>query len=167
MRLPARQRHLSDEGLELIARFEGWVPYAYNDAAMHATVGFGHLIHHGPVTAADAARYGTRAHPKLSRKEGLALLRRDARAKAADPVRRLVKVPLTQAEFDALVSLTFNVGPGAFASSTVLRELNRGRRWRAGLAFLLWNQAGGRVLLGLSNRRRAERRLFRRPMRRK
>lgn len=150
MRLPARQRHLSDEGVEFIARFEGWRPYAYNDPVMHATVGFGHLIHHGPVTAADEARYGTQSHPKLTRAEGLALLRRDARTKAADPVRRLVKVPLSQPEFDALVSLVFNIGPGAFSSSTVLRELNRGHRRRAGLAFLMWNRAGGRVLLGLS-----------------
>lgn len=159
-RKAASQRKLSDNGLDLIARFEGFVPHVYNDAAGHATVGFGHLLHHGPATAADRARYGTRENPKLSRSEALVLLRRDAR-QAQDAVRSLVRTGVSQNEYDALVSFVFNVGAGAFKTSTLLQLLNRGRRGRAGVQFLRWNKAGGRVLLGLSRRRRAERRLFR------
>ncbi len=160
-RKPARDRTISNRGVALIASFEGFRGYVYNDAANHATVGYGHLLHFGPFTAEDVRKYGTRQRPFLSLPEARLLLRRDIRKKAADPVRRLVKVPVTQNEFDALVSLVFNIGSFGFAGSTVLRELNLNHRRRAGAAFLLWNRAGGRVLLGLSRRRRAERALFR------
>jgi lysozyme len=152
---------ISRRGVDLIASFEGFVPYAYNDAAGHATAGYGRLLHFGPVTAADVAKYGNRSAPRLSRSKARQMLREDIHEKAADHVRRLVKVKLTQNEFDALVSLVFNIGPGGFASSTVLRELNKGHRKRAGLAFLMWSKAGGQTLLGLLRRRRAERKLFR------
>ncbi len=161
-RLPANARNISSKGVRLIAGFEGFRGYVYNDAAGHATVGYGHLLHFGPLTAEDVRKYGTRELPRLSRIGGQVLLRRDILTKAANPVRRLVKVPITQNEFDALVSLVFNIGPSGFASSTVLNQLNQNRRGRAGAAFLLWNKAGGRVLLGLSRRRRVERKLFRR-----
>lgn len=157
---PAKDRSISDQGVDLIATWEGFVPYAYNDAAGHATVGYGRLLHHGPVTQADRDKWGTKTNPKLTRARGCELLRDDIREKAANHVRRLVKVPVTQGQFDALVSLTFNIGAGAFASSTVLRQLN-GKHYRAAsLAFLMWTKAGGRVLLGLSRRRAAERRRF-------
>lgn len=145
-------------GRALIKHFEGSVPYAYSDPVGHATFGVGHLIHTGPVTKADQQRWGTRQRPRPDLVD--TTLRADLvpREKA---VQRLVKVRLRQHEFDALVSLLFNIGEGNFAASTVLRELNKGHRYRAGLAFLMWNRAGGRVLLGLSRRRRAERRLFR------
>lgn len=157
----AADRVISTAGVDLIARFEGFRGFAYNDAAGHATVGFGRLLHFGPVNANDRMIFGTKTKPKLTRREGLKLLRSDIRKKAANHVRRLVKVPVSQNEFDALVSLTFNIGPSAFASSTVLRQLNLNHRRRAGAAFLLFNKAGGKVLLGLSRRRRAERKLFR------
>jgi lysozyme len=145
---------LSRAGAELIARFEGFVARPYNDAAGHATIGFGHLIHHGAATAADRARWGT-----ITRDRGLALLSRDARD-AARAVERCVTVPLSQEQFDALVSFVFNVGVGSFASSTLLRKLNAGDRHGAGDELLRWSRAGGRVLEGLLSRRRAERALF-------
>jgi GH24 family phage-related lysozyme (muramidase) len=145
---------LSRAGAELIARFEGFVTRPYNDAAGHATIGFGHLIHHGPVTAADRAHWGT-----ISRGRGLVLLSEDARD-AARAVENAVRVPLSQEQFDALVSFVFNVGVGAFGSSTLLRKLNAGDRRGAADEFLRWSRAGGRVLEGLLRRRRAERALF-------
>jgi lysozyme len=145
---------LSRAGAELIARFEGFVPRPYNDAAGHATIGFGHLIHHGPVTAADRAHWGT-----ISRERGLVLLSEDARG-AAQAVEQHVRVPLSREQFDALVSFVFNVGTGAFGSSTLLRKLNAGDRHGAADEFLRWSRAGGRVLPGLLSRRRAERALF-------
>jgi GH24 family phage-related lysozyme (muramidase) len=145
---------LSGAGAELIARFEGFVAHPYDDAAGHATIGFGHLLHHGPVTASDRARWGT-----ISRERGLELLVEDA-GSAARAVQDAVHVELSQRQFDALVSFVFNVGEGAFRSSTLLRRLNAGDRRGAADELLRWSRAGGRVLPGLERRRRAERALF-------
>ena len=79
---------------------------------------------------------------------------------AAQAVDRLVKVPLTQNQFDALVSFVFNIGDGAFAASTLLRYLNKGRYQEAAVEFMRWIHAGGKRLDGLIRRRRAEQELF-------
>lgn len=79
---------------------------------------------------------------------------------AGAAIKRHVKVKLTQGQYDALVSLTYNVGGGAFARSTLLRHLNAGACTTAADEFLRWNRARGKVLRGLSNRRAAERALF-------
>ncbi|NEP37557.1 lysozyme, partial [Moorena sp. SIO3B2] len=75
-------------------------------------------------------------------------------------VSNLVKVSLTDNQFSALVSFVFNIGPTAFRRSTLLRKLNHGDDQGAANEFLRWNKGGGRVLLGLSKRREAERKLF-------
>jgi GH24 family phage-related lysozyme (muramidase) len=141
---------ISDEGLALIAEFEGFVDHPYNDAAGHATIGYGHLLHHGPVTAADNRRWGT-----MSRAEGQKLLRKDVRSREA-AVSSLVKVPLNQGQFDALVSFVFNLGEGALRESTLLRKLNAGDYSAVPSELARWNKAGGRVLPGLVRRRQAE-----------
>jgi lysozyme len=82
---------------------------------------------------------------------------------AQQAVDRLVKAPLTQNQFDALVSFVFNIGEGAFAASTLLRLLNKRRYDEAALEFNRWIHAGGKRLEGLIRRRRAERELFLRP----
>lgn len=69
--------------------------------------------------------------------------------------------PTTQAQFDAMVCLTYNIGPAAFARSTVLRKHNAGDFDGAAKAFLMWNKAGGKVLRGLTRRREAEAALYR------
>lgn len=79
---------------------------------------------------------------------------------AGAAIKRHVRVKLTQGQYDALVSFTYNVGGGAFARSTLLRRLNEGACTEAAQEFLRWNRAGGKVLRGLSNRRAAERALF-------
>ena len=148
----ATARRISNEGLNFVAGFEGFRGEAYNDAAGHATIGFGHLLHHGPVTAADKRLHLTRA-------QGLKLFRKDMR-RFEDAVNRYVTVPITQAQFDALCSFAFNVGVVAFRDSTLLRHLNHERRLPAADEFLKWNKAGGRVLAGLTRRRQAERKMF-------
>jgi peptidoglycan hydrolase-like protein with peptidoglycan-binding domain len=75
-------------------------------------------------------------------------------------VNRLVKVPLSQGQFDALVSFSFNVGEGALADSTLLRKLNARDYKGARREFARWNKGGGRVLPGLTRRRAAEAKLF-------
>ena len=144
-------RQLSVAGARFIAGFEGYRARAYPDPGTGGapwTVGYGHT--------------GPDVHPGLviTQAKALALLRRDAQTAAA-AVSKLVKVPLNTCEFDALVSLVFNIGAGAFANSTVLRELNRGHRARAGLAFMMWVRGGSGALPGLVRRRHAERLLFR------
>ncbi|MEJ0003475.1 MAG: lysozyme [Pararobbsia sp.] len=75
-------------------------------------------------------------------------------------VKRWVKVPLTQGEYDALVDFVFNVGAGNFRRSTLLRKLNAGDKDGAMAEFARWNRAGGVVLGGLVKRREAECMLF-------
>jgi lysozyme len=66
----------------------------------------------------------------------------------------------TQEQFDAMVSLCWNIGPGNFRSSTVVREFNKGNTQAAADAFLKWNRANGKVMKGLTNRRKDERSVF-------
>lgn len=75
-------------------------------------------------------------------------------------VERLVRVPVTQTQFDALVSFTYNVGEGNFTKSTLLRKLNAGDSAGAAEQFSRWVNASGKVLPGLVKRRAAERALF-------
>jgi lysozyme len=150
--LATARRKISDAGLNFVAGWEGFRPTAYNDAAGHATIGFGHLLHTGPVTALDRKRHLTRA-------QGLKLFRQDMR-RFEDAVNRYVTVPLEQAQFDALCSFAFNVGIIGFRDSTLLRHLNNERRTAAADEFLKWNKAGGRTLEGLTRRRQAERKMF-------
>ena len=154
---------VSQRGLDLIARFEGTVLGCYNDPAGHATIGIGHLLHHGGCTSIDYQRYGSRSNPKMSRDQAYQLLKLDA-ARFEAAVDRLVTVELNQNEFDALVSFAFNVGAGALEDSTLLRLLNQGRRRDAADQFGRWVHGGGQVLPGLVKRREAERALFLTPV---
>lgn len=148
-----RPKKLSKKGAEFVAAFEGFVDHPYNDAANNATIGFGHLLHKGPVTQADRNHWG-----KITRAQGLALLQKDAQI-AADAVAKYAK-PWRQSRFDALVSFTFNCGVGALATSTLLKK-HRARDFKgAAREFKKWNRAGGRVLKGLSGRRAAEAKLY-------
>ena len=148
---------VSAAGLQLIAGFEGWSATLYEDVADNATIGYGHLVHAGPITAADrAGPYGK----GITQQQGLALLRSDVESKA-QAVRSCVTVPLTQGQFDALVSFAYNVGAGALQGSTLLRKLNAGDYAGAATEFGNWTKAGGQVMSGLVRRRAAEAAMFR------
>jgi lysozyme len=147
--------HLSEAGARFIGHFEGFRANLYNDAAGHCTIGYGHLVHHGPCNGSEPAEF----KHGISEHAAEELLLRDAQA-AADAVHRSVRVPLNQAQFDALVSFVYNLGAGAFESSTLLKDLNA-RRFDAVPGQLEeWVHAGGQVLAGLVARRKAEARLF-------
>lgn len=150
---------LSQQGLNLIANFEGVRLYAYEDPVGHCTTGIGHLIHEGGCTVRDYDRYGNVQHPKLTRAQAFELLQEDLRPRIA-AVERLVRVPMTPGILAACTSLLFNIGEGAFRDSTVLRELNKGNYKKAAAAFMLWVKAGGVTWEGLVRRRRAERDMF-------
>ena len=75
-------------------------------------------------------------------------------------VNSAVTVPINQNQFDALVSLAYNIGTGAFKESTLLKKLNLGDYKAAAAQFAVWNRGGGKVMQGLVNRRAVERKLF-------
>lgn len=79
---------------------------------------------------------------------------------AEDAVNKSVKVNLTQNQFDALVSLAYNIGATAFKSSTLVKLLNKGKYDEAAEEFPRWNKDNGKVIDGLTNRRVKERALF-------
>lgn len=142
--------------LELIREYEGFVPNWYPDPA-HGwkvpTCCIGHT------DAAGEPKYAATKAKKFSEEEGLIILRRDLKS-VEEQVRSLVKVPLNENQFGALVSFTFNVGVGNFGKSTLLKKLNRGDYAGAAAEFNRWINAAGKPLPGLVRRRQAERVLF-------
>ena len=136
--------------LSLIKRFEGLKTTAYYCAAHVPSIGFGHTA---TVKASDV---GVK---KITEAQAEKLLQDDLKRFEAD-VSRLVKVPINENQFGALVSFCYNIGTGAFAGSTLLKLLNAGRTKEAADQFARWNKAGGRILAGLTARRAAERLLF-------
>lgn len=148
---------MSEKGIEFLAREEGQRNYAYNDSAGHATFGIGHLIHKGPVNDTDRRRWGTPYAP-MSDEMVYQVFRTDL-AKYEAVVRAVwSKAPFrpTQPQFDACVSLCFNIGVGAFTGSTCARLIRSGSTIsKIGDAMLLWNKPPELV-----PRRKRERRLF-------
>jgi len=138
-------------GRAAISRREGNKFKAYKDSVGIWTIGVGHTSVAG----------SPRVEPgmTITAVESDEILSRDL-AKFERAVDDAVKVELTQNQFDALVSLAFNIGGGAFAKSSVVKRLNQGDINGAANAFLFWNKAGGKVLPGLTNRRKQEREQF-------
>jgi lysozyme len=138
---------ISDKGLKLIKDFEGLKLTSYLCPANVWTIGYG----------------STGPHVK----QGMTITEKEAEDLLKDDVKRFeecvtdaVEVDLTQDEFDALVSFSFNVGCGAFMGSTLLRLLNAGNKQAAAQQFPRWNKAAGQVLAGLTRRREAEKALY-------
>jgi lysozyme len=146
----------SKAGLDLIKSDESFVPKLYDCPAGDATVGYGHLVHHGLVCG--AASEAPFAHG-VTQEQGTALLMIDV-GYAEHAIASLVKVPLSQGQYDALVSFTFNMGAGRLQSSTLLRVLNLRQYTAAAGQFAAWVMGGGVKLPGLVIRRAAERALF-------
>ena len=153
-------------GIRLITEFEGFPNGGrpYNDPTGVATVGYGHVIARRRVTTADQrAKWMSHQYTPgvLTPTEAEDLLRRDL-ASCEAAISDLVRVPVTQGQFDAIASFVFNVGTGNFAISAVLARLNAGDYQGAADAFLTWNQAGSPPvpLAGLTCRRERERDRF-------
>lgn len=119
--------NISQKGIDLIKKFEGFSATPYRCPAGKMTIGYGHVVQaerekfNAPITEADAER----------------ILRNDVKI-AEKAVNELIKVPLTQEQFDALVSFTFNVGGGAFKNSTLLKKLNQKLYDEAAEELLKW-----------------------------
>ena len=135
---------LSAAGLELLKRSEGFRSHTYNDVNGFPTIGYGHRL------------LDQESFPDgISEAQAAGMLAVDVRS-AEQAVTRLVKVPLSQGQFDALVDFCFNLGVGRLASSTLLKALNRGRYADAAEQLLRWDIAGGQENAGLKARREAE-----------
>jgi lysozyme len=138
---------ISQKGLAVIKQFEGLRLTAYKCPAGVLTIGYG----------------STGAHVK----HGMTIIEQEAERLLLDDISRfevgvqeVIKQPLTQGQFDGLVSFSFNVGLGALRESTLAAKLKSGDVAGAANEFTRWNKAGGKVLPGLVKRREAERALF-------
>lgn len=140
---------VSAAGVAGISHYEGTVPVVYKDPVGIATVCTGHTK---TVATADIGK----TVPMAVCQD---LLRSDLKEHEAH-VRKYVSVPITQGQYDALVSLDFNIGGENLRTSTLLRKLNAGDCWGAGAEFPRWNKAKGQVLPGLVARRAWERSRF-------
>ena len=142
----------SPAGISLIQEFEGRRLEAYKCPAGIWTIGYGHT------SAAGAPE--VKPGMVITKQEANDILIRDL-VKYENAVDRLVKVPLTQNQFYALVSFAFNVGEGALAKSTLLKKLNAGNYDAVPAELMKWTKGGGKELPGLVRRRRAEAAMWR------
>lgn len=140
------KQRTSQEGRELIAAREGEELEAYLDGGGVWTIGVGHTLH---VKKGDV----------ITKEQSDKFLEDDLHT-AENAIKLYVNTPLNQNMFDALVSLIFNIGVGAFKSSTLLKLLNMGLLKEAAEQFPRWNQDNGKVVDGLTKRRLSERLQF-------
>ena len=128
-----------------IATHEGYRSEAYKDAVGIPTLGFGETA---------GVKMGDKTTPERAFVQLL-----ESTEKHADAIRQCIHVPLYQHEFDAYVSLAYNIGTGAFCRSTLVKKLNAKDYAGACEEIRRWNKAGGKVLPGLTRRRQKEYRL--------
>ena len=145
------EMHVSPSGVDLICNFEGLRLKAYDDGVGVWTIGYGTTkypngirVKKGDTCTLDQAK---------------AYMQNDLKA-FEQTVNSAVKVPVSQNQFDALVSLAYNIGSTAFKNSTLVKRLNEGNYKAAANQFDVWVNAGGKRMQGLVNRRAAERTLF-------
>jgi lysozyme len=142
-------RKINAKGLAIIKHFEGCKLDSYRCSAGVATVGYGHT---GP---------DVRIPMSITPERAEELLENDLKRFEHGVEALIGSAETSSDEFSALVSLAFNIGLSALATSTVLKRHRLNNKTGAGNAFLMWNRAGGRVLAGLTRRREAERALYR------
>ena len=137
---------ISEEGIGLIKRFEGCKLKSYQDSVGVYTIGYGSTrgVGEGDVITQEEAERRLLADLETVEK----------------CINNSVAVELTQQQYDALCSFTFNLGCGALRGSTLLKKLNDGDDDGAAQEFSRWNKAGGQILAGLVSRRKAEHDLF-------
>jgi lysozyme len=139
----------SVDGISFTESFEGCKLIAYPDSGGVWTIGYGHIN-------------GVTQGITCTQEQAEAWLVQDIQL-ASDVVNRAVTVPLTQNEFNALVDFVFNIGGGAFQSSTMLRLLNAGDYAGAADQFERWDHCSGKVVGGLLRRRVGEESEFNTP----
>ncbi len=144
-------KSISKTGIDLISSFEGIRLNAYDDGVGVWTIGIGTTVYPNGVKV--------KKGDKCTLEQAKSYFAHDLKS-FEKTINDSVKVPLSQNQFDALVSLAYNIGSGAFKNSTLLKKLNAKDYAGAADQFLVWNKGGGKVLKGLVRRREAERALF-------
>lgn len=140
---------LSQRGIDLIKQFEGYSSKAYPDPATGGapwTIGYG-------------TTKGVKPGMVITAEQAEKMLRDDV-AKFENGVSSLITAPTTQGQFDAMVSLAYNIGLGNFGKSTLLKKHNARCYTCAADQFRVWNRANGKVMNGLTKRRAAEREVY-------
>ena len=140
---------LSQRGIDLIKQFEGYSSKAYPDPATGGapwTIGYG-------------TTKGVKPGMVITAQQAEKMLRDDV-AKFESGVSSLITAPTTQGQFDAMVSLAYNIGLGNFGKSTLLKKHNARCYTCAADQFRVWNRANGKVMNGLTKRRAAERQVY-------
>ena len=124
---------ISPRGLELIKDFEGFSSNSYLDVVNIPTIGWGSTFYED----------GTKVKlgDQISKTDALKLLEVVANRDFADKIFPSIKVKVSQSQFDAMVSLAYNIGVGAFLKSTLLKKVNAGDFAGAGEEFLRWNKS--------------------------
>lgn len=154
---------VSQKCIDNIKKDEGVRQRPYQCPALLWTVGVGHVIdpNHAKVPLAQRKALPIPAgwDRVVSMEEIDEILRKDL-ARFEQGVSRLITAPLTQGQFDALVSFSFNVGLGNLQNSTLRMKVNRQDYEGAAEQFLVWTKAGGKVLPGLVKRRTHEKEMF-------
>jgi len=137
---------ISEDGLELIKKFEGCETSAYQDSVGVWTIGFGHTkdVEEGQTCSIEDAE--SMLADEMDEYEGY--------------INNMVKVDLQQHEFDSLVAWVYNLGPTNLNESTMLKVLNGGQFDRVPDEMNRWTRAGGEILEGLVRRRQAESLMF-------
>ena len=143
---------ISPRGLDFIKDFEGFSANAYLCPAKIPTIGYGNTFYE------DGRK--VKLGEQISKTNALELLELVANKDFADKIFPLIKVKVSQNQFDALICLAYNIGVGNFIKSTLLKKVNAKDFIGAGEEFLRWNKAGGKEVLGLTRRRKREQELF-------
>ena len=138
--------------ISIIKVFESFSPVPYQCPAGVWTIGYG-------ATRCPDGQAVTQDTPEIDEEEAVRWMQHELCQTEYD-VARLIKSALTDNQFGALVSFTYNLGSGNLAASTMRQKLNRGDYEGAAAEFPKWRRAGGKILRGLVRRRAAERNLF-------
>ena len=142
---------VSVAGIDQICEFEGLRLNAYDDGVGVWTIGFGTTIYPNGIKV--------KKGDTCTEAQAKAYMAHDLK-KFESAVNSAVTVPINQNQFDALVSLVYNIGTSGFKNSTLVKKLNAGDIRGAAAQFDVWNKGGGKVMQGLANRRAVERKLF-------
>jgi lysozyme len=140
----SKMRNITPDAIELIKEFERFSPIPYICPAGLATIGYGHVI-----------KKGENFMEAINEQTAIELLHQDLKL-ACYSVLKNIRVRVSDNQFGALVSFTFNVGGGALQRSTLRQKINSGEHELVPNEFMRWVWAGGRKLRGLIRRRQRE-----------
>jgi len=141
-------RHVTQDCIDLVEHFEGYRPNVYKCSGGYDTIGIGHLV-----------KSGEDWSQGITKDQAREVLAKDLLS-AERAVLRLTKVPLSDGQFDALVSFVFNLGSGCYQRSLLRQRVNREEHLDASNTFWMYRRANGKIMKGLVRRREAERILY-------